>query len=257
MKPANQVSLYVSSRTDSGVHTLSNSAHFDLQRRDDRPPLSEEELLAALNYHLRSEEIRITRVQRVPAHFHGQRRTQARTYVYRLAQADPLRGQLPLTEDRLCWAPPPRSAQLDVEAMCEAAALLVGKHDFSTFRVVNTDMPYKSPIKTLSVAHIEPGNTFAQTHFHRDIRFWELTFKGRSFLYKQVRRMTGALVAGQLSVAQLRALLEARDTLAYPADLLAPLWGLFLTRVDYNQSDLQFPEEGEEGSLPPHGNPED
>ena len=61
----------------------------------------------------------------------------------------------------------------------------------------------------------------------------------RAGLVLQVRRLTGALVAvgqGQLSVAQLRDLLEARDTRAYPQGTVAPACGLFLTRVDYNQS---------------------
>ena len=58
-------------------------------------------------------------------------------------------------------------------------------------------------------------------------------------LVLQVRRLTGALVAvgqGRLSVAQLRELLEARDTRAYPQGTVAPARGLFLTRVDYNQA---------------------
>lgn len=58
LKPLNPVSLSVSSRTDSGVHALSNSAHFDLQRKNDKPPFAEDVLVEALNFHLRSEQIR-------------------------------------------------------------------------------------------------------------------------------------------------------------------------------------------------------
>ncbi|XP_056461786.1 tRNA pseudouridine synthase-like 1 isoform X2 [Gadus chalcogrammus] len=201
LKPVNPVSLSVSSRTDSGVHALSNSAHLDLQRSNDKPPFTDDVLLEALNFHLLSEEIRVTRAQRVPADFHARYRAQSRTYVYRIALGTPHHSQLPLTDHSLCW----------------------GLH--------NTD-----------------------------IQFWELTFKSKSFLYKQVRRLTGALVAvgqGRLSVAQLRELLEARDTRAYPQGTVAPARGLFLTRVDYNQADLQFPEEGEERGLSPSVNPED
>nr|XP_023998259.1 tRNA pseudouridine synthase-like 1 [Salvelinus alpinus] len=77
----------------------------------------------------------------------------------------------------------------------------------------------------------------------RDIQFWELTFKSRSFLYKQVRRMTGALVAvgqGQMSVSGVKELLEAQDSQAYPHKLTSPPEGLFLTRVEYDRSDLQL-----------------
>lgn len=59
------------------------------------------------------------------------------------------------------------------------------------------------------------------------------------FVALQVRRMAGALVAvgqGRLSVAQLKEVLEARDSLAYPQGLAAPAHGLFLTRVDYSQT---------------------
>lgn len=57
--------------------------------------------------------------------------------------------------------------ELDVGAMREAAALLVGVHDFSSFRAVNSDMPFKNPVKTLDVVSVQPGSSFVQAHFHR------------------------------------------------------------------------------------------
>lgn len=57
--------------------------------------------------------------------------------------------------------------ELDVEAMREAAAMLVGTHDFSSFRAVNSDMPFRNPVKTLDVARIQPGRAFVCEHFHR------------------------------------------------------------------------------------------
>lgn len=51
--------------------------------------------------------------------------------------------------------------------MREAAALLVGTHDFSSFRAVNSDTPFKSPVKTLDVVNVQPGSSFVQAHFHR------------------------------------------------------------------------------------------
>lgn len=58
LRPLNPVSLSVSSRTDAGVHALSNSAHFDLQRKNDKPPFTEDVLVEALNLHLGTEQIR-------------------------------------------------------------------------------------------------------------------------------------------------------------------------------------------------------
>uniref|UniRef100_A0A3Q2YUB1 tRNA pseudouridine synthase n=1 Tax=Hippocampus comes TaxID=109280 RepID=A0A3Q2YUB1_HIPCM len=227
LRPLNPVSLSISSRTDRGVHALSNSAHFDFQRKNDKPPFTEEILVEALNFHLKAEQISVTRAYRVPDDFHARFRALSRTYVYRIALGVSQPAQLPLGElNRVC-------------AMREAAAMLVGTHDFSSFRAVNSDMPFRNPVKTLDVASIQPGRAFVCEHFHREIPFWELTFQSKSFLYKQVRRMTGALVAvgqGRISLTKLKDILESRDSLAYPHNVVAPARGLFLTRVDYRES---------------------
>ncbi|KAF7660220.1 hypothetical protein LDENG_00286260 [Lucifuga dentata] len=258
LRPVNTVSLSVSSRTDSGVHALSNSAHFDLQRSNDKPPFTGDILVEALNYHLRAEQIRIIHARRVSADFHARFCAQSRTYVYRIALGISHYSQLPLTDYNLCWSL--RNTELDVGAMREAAALLVGTHDFSSFRAISTDLPFKNPVKMLEVAKIQPGSSFVHTHFHREIPFWELTFKSRSFLYKQVRRMTGALVAvglRELSVSRLKEIMDARDTRAYPQGLSAPAHGLFLTRVDYRETDLQFLQQTSEEQIPSSRNSED
>ena len=57
--------------------------------------------------------------------------------------------------------------ELDVGAMHEAAALLVGTQDFSSFRAVNSDIHFRSPVRTLEVASIQPGGSFVQAHFIR------------------------------------------------------------------------------------------
>ncbi|XP_074486256.1 tRNA pseudouridine synthase-like 1 isoform X2 [Sebastes fasciatus] len=257
LRPLNPVSLTVSSRTDTGVHALSNSAHFDLQRKNDKQPFTEDILVEALNFHLRAEQIRITRAHRVPDDFHARFRAQSRTYVYRIALGMSHHSLFPLTDRDLCWNL--CDTKLDVGAMREAAVLLVGTRDFSSFRAVSSEMHFKNPVKTLDTISVQPGSSFVHTHFHRKIPFWELTFTSRSFLYKQVRRMTGALVAvgrGRLSVAQLKDILEARDSLAYPQGLAAPAHGLFLTRVDYREADLRPSQQTEEQFIS-GGNSED
>ncbi|XP_034170086.1 tRNA pseudouridine synthase-like 1 isoform X3 [Pangasianodon hypophthalmus] len=183
LKPVNEVSVSISSRTDTGVHALCNSAHLDIQRRGDKPPFTERVLTDALNFFLKPEPIRITRVYCVRSDFHARYRAISRTYVYRLATGVCHHTQLPITEKDLCW-----------------------------------------------------------TLWDTDIQFWELQFKSRSFLYKQVRRMVGALVAvgrGKLSVSQVQDLLDTRDSMAYPQNMAAPPYGLFLINVEYNDSDLK------------------
>ncbi|XP_031423662.1 tRNA pseudouridine synthase-like 1 [Clupea harengus] len=239
LKPVNEATVFISSRTDTGVHALCNSAHVDIQRREGKDPFKEEELVHALNHHLRPEEIRVTRARRVGSHFSARYRAVCRTYVYRLATGVCHHTHAPLTESKLCWHL--RNTELDVGAMREAGTLLLGTRDFSTFRSLSSDAPLKSPVKTLQTAQIQPGVSFASQHFSGNFQHWDLTFKSRSFLYRQVRRMAGALVAvgqGKLRLSDIQDLLEARDSLAFPTNLMAPPHGLFLTQVEYQESDL-------------------
>lgn len=251
LRPVNPVCVTVSSRTDAGVHALFNSAHFDLLRKHDKEPFTEEILTDALNFHLGEQHIRVNRAVRVALDFHSQHRAQSRTYLYRVALG-PSKSQFPLSESELCWNL--CTTELDVDAMREAAAMLVGTHDFSSFRAINSDLPFKNPVKTMDLISIQPGTSFTCNHFHRNIAFWELTFQSRSFLYRQVRRMTGALVAvgrGRLSPLCLKKVLQARDSTAFPKGLCAPAHGLFLTKVDYRETDLRLPASSSEHSQLP------
>ncbi|XP_060766234.1 tRNA pseudouridine synthase-like 1 isoform X5 [Neoarius graeffei] len=175
LKPVNEVSVSISSRTDTGVHALCNSAHLDIQRRQDKPPFTEQILTDALNFFLKPEPIRITRVYRVQNDFHARYRATSRTYVYRLATGICRHTELPITEKDLCWTL--WDTELNVETMQEAGAVLQGTHDFSTFRALSSDAPFKNPVKTMELVQVQPGLSFSQRHFHRDIQFWELTFK--------------------------------------------------------------------------------
>uniref|UniRef100_UPI00398F381A tRNA pseudouridine synthase-like 1 isoform X2 n=1 Tax=Pristiophorus japonicus TaxID=55135 RepID=UPI00398F381A len=186
LRPINEVNISISSRTDSGVHALCNSAHLDIQRKEGKPPFSEQLLVDALNFHLKPEPISVLKAFRVADNFHARFRALSRTYVYRLAIGCFHRSQLPVFERNLCWP--------------------------------------------VSNGHLE---------------FWELTFRSRSFLYKQVRRMTGALVAvgqGKLTPRHIADLLEMRDSRAYPQNIIAPPGGLFLKNVEYDEKDLEVEE---------------
>jgi tRNA pseudouridine38-40 synthase len=105
--------------------------------------------------------------------------------------------------------------------MNAAALVLVGQHDFTTFR----DMACQSasPVKTLDVARVERVGD--------EVR---LVFAARSFLHRQVRSMTGTLVEvglGRWSPDEVRTALEARNRAA--CGPVAPSDGLYLTGVDY------------------------
>ncbi|XP_048417721.1 tRNA pseudouridine synthase-like 1 isoform X1 [Stegostoma tigrinum] len=244
LRPVNEVDISISSRTDSGVHALCNSAHLDIQRKEGKPPFSAELLVDALNFHLKPEPISVIKAFRVADNFNARFRALSRTYVYRLVTGCWHRSQLPVFERNLCW--PVHNIPLNVDIMKEAAQILLGTHDFSTFRSLNSETPFKSPLKTLLQVDIIPGFSISlQQDFHSHLKFWELTFKSRSFLYKQVRRMTGALVAvgqGKLMPRHIADLLEMRDSRAYPPNIIAPPDGLFLKNVEYNTKDLEVEE---------------
>ncbi|XP_065277501.1 tRNA pseudouridine synthase-like 1 [Emys orbicularis] len=240
LRPVTPIKFYVSSRTDTGVHALCNSAHLDVQRAVGKPPFSESVIVSALNYHLKPEPIRILSAYQVSDNFHARFSALSRTYVYRLVTGCSHHSQIPVFERDLCWAP--KGDHLNVPAMQEAAGSLLGTHDFSTFRSVSSEKPFKSPIKTLAQVDIRPSSGFMSHHYeYRGLQFWELEFKSRSFLYRQVRRMAGALVAvgqGRLASYHIKELLEIRDSLAYPQNTMAPAAGLFLKSVKYDDADV-------------------
>ncbi|XP_032087697.1 tRNA pseudouridine synthase-like 1 isoform X2 [Thamnophis elegans] len=127
--------------------------------------------------------------------------------------------------------------------MQEAATFLVGTHDFSTFCSASSEKSARSPIRTLNWAEVRPSQGFLAEHsMDSNLKFWELEFVSRSFLYKQVRRMVGVLVAigqSRLQPHHIQELLAARDLMAYPPNIMAPPDGLFLKHVEYYQSDLE------------------
>uniref|UniRef100_A0A674HHH4 tRNA pseudouridine synthase n=1 Tax=Taeniopygia guttata TaxID=59729 RepID=A0A674HHH4_TAEGU len=243
LKPSAPIKFHISSRTDAGVHALANAAHLDIQRPPGKAPFSSQQLVQGLNHHLRPEPIRILSAQRVSSTFHARFCALSRTYIYRLLLGCAHHSQIPVFEQDLCWAP--AGGPLDVAAMREAAQFLLGTHDFSSFRSLHAEAAAQSPVRTLLQLQLQPAPGFLQQHYlHSGLEFWEVKVKSRSFLYRQVRRMVGALVAvgqGRLAPAQLRELLELRDPRAFPPHAMAPAAGLFLQRVEYSPEDLASP----------------
>ncbi|XP_053853339.1 tRNA pseudouridine synthase-like 1 isoform X2 [Vidua macroura] len=223
LKPSAPIKFHISSRTDSGVHALANAAHLDIQRPPGKAAFTAQQLVQGLNHHLRPEPIR--------------------TYIYRLLLGCAHHSQIPVFERDLCWAP--AGGPLDIPAMREAAQFLLGTHDFSSFRSLRAEAAAQSPVRTLLQLQLQPGPGFLEHHYlHRGLEFWEVKVKSKSFLYRQVRRMVGALVAvgrRRMAPGQLRELLELRDPRALPPHATAPPEGLFLQRVEYSPADLASP----------------
>lgn len=233
--------IYISSRTDSGVHALCNSAHVDIERLPGKHPFSEAVLVQALNFHLKPERISVLKAIRVSNDFHARYNALSRTYVYRLVTGYGHQN-LPVFERNMCWAA--SESSFDLEKIREAAQILLGTHDFSAFRSINSETPFKSPIKTLEQADFTPSSSLLPIDSQNsDVQFWNVTFKSNSFVYKQVRRMTSALVAvglGLLTPQQIKFHLETGEQMNYSRSLMAPPDGLFLKEVKYAETDLKM-----------------
>lgn len=196
-------------RTDSGVHAYAQVAHVDIEK-----PFEPGRLADALNAHLRPNPIAVSLVEEAASEFHARFDAKLRAYRYRIRNR-----RTPLTFERgQMWRV---SRALDVDAMRAAAARLVGKHDFTTFRDAHCQA--KSPLKTLNVAQV--------TRDGDEVDCW---FEAQSFLHRQVRSMVGTLVEvglGKMSADDVARVLAAADRAQ--CGPVAPADGLYLARVDY------------------------
>lgn len=197
-------------RTDAGVHALSQVAHFDLAR-DWEPSRVRD----ALNFHLRPHPAAVLDCTRVHDGFDARFSAVERRYLYRILtrRAPPV-----LDRNRVWWL----MRGLDADAMAEAAKVLIGHHDFTTFRA--TQCQATSPMKTL--------DKFDIARVGDEIR---CTIAARSFLHNQVRSMVGALKLvgeGKWTTDDLTAALAARDRTACAP--VAPAAGLYLAAVAYS-----------------------
>lgn len=203
------VAVHAAGRTDSGVHALAMRAHVELQR--DVAPFR---LMEGLNALIRPDPVAILTCEQVADDWHARFSCIGRAYEYRIVTR-----RAPLTwEAGLAWRIP---APLDADAMHRAAQLLVGRHDFTTFRSAHCQS--ESPLKTLDRLDVtQTGERIA------------IIAEARSFLHHQVRSMVGCLALvgqGKWSADDLDAALKARDRAALGFN--APPDGLYFTGARY------------------------
>lgn len=201
-------------RTDAGVHARGQVAHFDLTVEKRL-----EEVRGALNYHLKPNPIAVPSVEVAPADFHARFSATARRYRYRILN----RRSRPGLDAGFVWHVP---VPLDTDAMADAASVLIGKHDFNSFRSINCQA--KSSLKTLDLLSVTRGRPGNEDEIAIDVG-------ARSFLHNQVRILVGTLQLvgrGQWSKQDVEEALAAKDrTRAGPT---APPTGLFLMEVLYD-----------------------
>jgi tRNA pseudouridine38-40 synthase len=172
-------------------------------------------LAKALNFHLPAG-VRVLSVRREKPGFHARFSAKGKTYLYRIANTDPLH---PLEIGRAWHLPRP----LNLSAMRKAAKLFTGRHDFASF-TSNPGYERKSTIRRIRTIRI----------VRKKSGMIELTFDGDGFLYRMVRNLVGALTKvgqGRLGPADLKKILQNRSRAGAPPT--APAEGLYLSKVRY------------------------
>jgi tRNA pseudouridine38-40 synthase len=203
------VRLAAAGRTDTGVHATGQVISLDLEKA-----WPAQTVMNALNAHLVGEAISVLDCEGVEDDWHARFSATGRRYLYRILN----RPGPPALDAGRVWH---MRKSMDADAMHAAAQVLVGLHDFTTFRDVNCQS--KSPEKTLDVASVR--RVGEEVH---------LVFEARSFLHRQVRSMTGTLAEvglGRWTIDDVATALAARDRAA--CGPVAPSTGLYLTGVVY------------------------
>jgi len=205
-----KINLVGSGRTDSGVHAIEQSAHFDCKKRIEN--LSK--FLQSINYFLNNKLISITNIKKRSLNFHARFSAKQRIYTYIIFN----RISKPSIEKNRGWH---IRKKLDLRLMKRGAKKLLGRKDFSVFR--SSSCNAKSPIRTMKSIKIKEVKNKIQ-----------IQFKSQSFLQQQVRSMVGCLKYLAEKKWSLKKFVEVfkskkRTSCAPPA----PSHGLFLEKVIY------------------------
>ena len=208
-----EVDLIVAGRTDAGVHAEAQVAHLDIFKK-----LKIKNILFGLNFYLSKEkfgeDISIKKVNKVDANFNARFGAKKKTYKYKIYNNE---SRSPMHAYNTWWV----SQKLNIVDMKKASKYLLGNHDFSSFRASGCQA--LSPVKTLDkIAIIKKKNIIT------------LTFTARSFLYNQVRIMTGTLKdvgSGLINPIALKKILQKKKRTS--SGVTAPSKGLTLYKIYY------------------------
>lgn len=215
-----EIEVNGSGRTDAGVHAVGQVANFHVDT-----PYGPGKILELMNSYL-PKDIAVTDARIVDARFHARLNAKSKTYRYRISTGfvRPVFGR-----QQVLWSP----EDFDLERMREAAALLTGEHDFTSF-CGNKHMK-KSCVRTVTSITIEEVTTGVAAA-PGGIEYPEvwLTFSGNGFLQNMVRIMVGTLLEvgrGEREPSDMTVILEAKDR--ERAGAMAPAHGLTLWKVEY------------------------
>lgn len=207
------IRIHAAGRTDAGVHASGQVAHFDLDYR--QRSLTGPNLAKAITAHLRPHPISILSAEPVSDDFHARFDATNKLYIYKVLN----RPSPPTYDEGLVWH---FKRSLDVRAMHDASQILLGHHDFTTFR--DSQCQANSPMRTLD-----------RLDLRRDGDMIYLEAEAKSFLHHQIRNLIGTLTLvgeNKWTKSDLKSALDAKDR--SKGGITAPAAGLYLQRVDYN-----------------------
>ena len=205
-----KIILFGSGRTDTGVHAIEQSAHFDCKNQIK----NFDRFLISINHFLNKDGVTVLKIKKRNKNFHA--RFSARMRVYKYIIINRLGG--PVIEKDRAWH---IMKELDLTTMKKAAKKLVGTKDFSTFRA--SSCRAKSPIKTMKLVKIKSLKNKM-----------EIEFRSQSFLQQQVRSMVGCLkYVGEKkwSLKKFENVMKSKKRILCAPP--APPQGLFLVRIIY------------------------
>ena len=205
-----KITLFGSGRTDSGVHAIEQSAHFECKSSINEM----NKFLKSINYFLNKKDIAILKVKKRNKNFHARHSAKMRIYKYMIIN----RVSGPVLDKNRGWH---IMRKLNIDLMKKGTKKLIGTKDFSTFRA--SSCRAKSPIKTMKLVKI---------NLLKDII--EIEFRSKSFLQHQVRSMVGCLKylgEKKWSLKKFDSVIKSKKrNMCAP---LAPPHGLYLTRIIY------------------------
>ena len=205
-----KINLVGSGRTDSGVHAIEQSAHFECKKKIDNL----DKFLKSINYFLNSKFVSIISIKKRNSNFHARFSAKQRIYKYIIFN----RVSVPSIYKNRGWH---IRKKLDLKLMKKGTQKLLGTNDYSTFRASSCNA--KNPDRTIKSIRIKKIKDRI-----------EIQFKSQSFLQQQVRSMVGCLkylAENKWNLKKFeRAFRSKKRTLCAPP---APAHGLFLEKVIY------------------------
>ena len=205
-----KISLVGSGRTDSGVHAIEQSAHFDCKKKIQNL----DRFMKSINYFVNDYDISIINIKKRNINFHARFSAKQRIYKYVIFN----RHSKPSIERKRGWH---IKKKLDIDLMKKGAKKLLGTKDFSTFRASSCNA--KSPVRTIRSIKIKMIKSRI-----------EMQFRSQSFLQQQVRSMVGCLkyvAEKKWNLKKFELIIKSKDRILCAPP--APSYGLFLEKVIY------------------------